>query len=466
MKPDSLPATQPDILTTARLILCPPTRAADWADEYPYVTDAITGLWIGWDTPKTLAEYEAAAANALRRRAHGSYQGWSAYRDLGNDGRREFVGVVSLEWATPQMRGAWYELNFWVAEAQWGKGYAYEMARAVIDWAVRWTQLPCITMSWTHGNERSRSVIERLIPGQAPEVHPAYKNGVKLPVYHYVLDLQQARKEYFEKNRTRLARESSEAVFWPRARDIVHFVGVCGAGKTTLANRLAKRCTYFDGKALGTIDWDPHTPDHQGADQRAFSRDLDRRNNEAGGHDPAIHREIVEHSLALLDAWKRSDANVVLVDRWYESYDHLPRECWEQIEAAIKTSGFNFRRILLLVADGIQGDEEGPIRERMLHTKANRPESWWATGPASLEDWVREECAYQDDYRRICGQSRFPVLTLCTAAMAWDEYEEKIVRALLSAHLFNGLEARRSQWMQPPTSCFFNYMFVKPEKVA
>ena len=255
-------------------------------------------------------------------------------------------------------------------------------------------------------------------------------------------------------------RQRLEADYWPRARDIVHFVGVCGAGKSTLASRLAKRCVTFGGKATGTIDYDPHTSDHERADERAFSRELDRRNNAAGGHDPAIHREIVAQSLARLDAWKRLDTNVVLVDRWYESYDHLPRNYLTEIETAIAASGFHFRRILLLVADGIQGDEEGPMRQRLLHTKANRPESWWATGPVTLDDWVREECAYQDDYRHFCEQSRFPTMTLCTTAMAWEGYEDKIVDALLRVCLFDGLEGRK-HGMSPPTSCDFNYSFSK-----
>lgn len=247
---------------------------------------------------------------------------------------------------------------------------------------------------------------------------------------------------------------TAEAAYWTSARDILHFVGVCGAGKTTLANRLAKRCAASGGRAIGTLDYDPHTPDHERTGDRAFSRELDRRNNAVGGHDLSIHREIVDHSLALLDAWRQSDANVVFVDRWHESYDHLPRNCQSEIEMAIVASGFRFRRILLLVADGIQGDEEELMRERLLHTKANRPEAWWATGPSTLNDWVGEEVAYQGEYRRFCEQSRFPTMTICTTAMKWDEYEAKIIDALLRTSLLDGLEANK-RGMMPPTSCSF-----------
>lgn len=172
----------------------------------------------------------------------------------------------------------------------------------------------------------------------------------------------------------------------------------------------------------------------------------------------AIHREIVDHSLALLDAWRRSDVNVVLVDRWYESYDHLPRDYQSEIETAIAASGFRLRRFLLLVTDNIRGDEEGAMRERMLHTKANRSEAWWATGPSTINDWVREECAYQDEYRQFSEQSRFPAMNICTSTMAWDEYETEIANALLRTSLIGGLGANK-RGMTPPTSCSFNFCF-------
>lgn len=225
---------------------------------------------------------------------------------------------------------------------------------------------------------------------------------------------------------------TAESDYWPAARDIFHFVGICGAGKTTLASRMAKRCKRFGGKAIGTLDYDPHTPDHERGDERAFSRELDRLNNEAGQADPAIHQQIVQHSLDLIERWKGSDANAVFVDRWYESYDGLPEACRGEIEAAIAASGFSLHHVLLLVEGGPDFAPPSPsrnaesIRQRLLQTKAHRPDAWWATGPASLDEWVREEVAYQESYRKFCKASRFPTILLNTREISWD-YDEKLI---------------------------------------
>lgn len=228
----------------------------------------------------------------------------------------------------------------------------------------------------------------------------------------------------------------AESAYWPQARDILHFVGICGAGKTTLANRLGRRCASHGGKVIGTIDWCPHTPDVERASERAFSRELDRLNN-ASGANSSVHQQIMGHSLALIESWKASDANLVLVDRWYESYDHLPRACVEEIEAAIEGSGFLFRHVLLLVEGGPNftppspGRDVDSIRQRLIHTKAHRPDTWWATGPTSLDAWVQEEYAYQDSYRQFCKKSRFKTFSLNTREMFWDHDEMLIVSDLL-----------------------------------
>jgi ABC-type cobalamin transport system ATPase subunit len=47
--------------------------------------------------------------------------------------------------------------------------------------------------------------------------------------------------------------------YWGSARHILHFVGICGAGKSTLCARIADHCRGAGAKVIGTIDYDPHT---------------------------------------------------------------------------------------------------------------------------------------------------------------------------------------------------------------
>jgi len=223
----------------------------------------------------------------------------------------------------------------------------------------------------------------------------------------------------------------TEAELWTKARDILHFVGICGAGKSTLSSRLAVRIANHGGKVIGTIDFDPHTPDTDRSAERAFSRALDQRNIKTSYSDPAVHQEIVDHTLGMLTRWTESDANVVMVDRWYESYDNLPREHVKYIEAAIQSSGFRVHHVLLRVEDKPLGNAENAIRERLLHTKGTRPGTWWDSGPDSLEAWVKAEQAYQDEYDVFLQRSPFMSSWVRTTEMDWDRYEDDIVHGLI-----------------------------------
>jgi|GEM_PF-4124456 len=228
---------------------------------------------------------------------------------------------------------------------------------------------------------------------------------------------------------------AGESHFWKNVRVVVHLVGICGAGKSTLCKRLADRVVRHGGKVIGTIDYDPHTPDHQRTNERAFSRELDRRNIEANFLDPVVHRDIVAHTMTMLGSWMASDANVVLVDRWYESYDRLPAEHIACIEDTIRGSGFQMRHFFLVVgkdSDDRESNDADAIRERLLHAKGTRPASWWESGPDTLEEFVRGEQQCQQDYRAFVERVAFPSATMSTAEMNWKKYEDAIVDTLRS----------------------------------
>lgn len=232
----------------------------------------------------------------------------------------------------------------------------------------------------------------------------------------------------------------TETAFWPETRNILHFIGINGAGKTTLSNRLATRCERFGGKAIRTLDYHPHIPDYVQSDDRAYSRELDRLNNEAGRSDSDVHRQIVEHSLVLIKRWQASGANLVVADRWYESYDGLPSASMDEIEAAIKASGFRLVRIFLLVSQGLGDDSYSVIKARLQNTQTQRGESWTAE---SLEKLVGEEIDYQEEYRQFCRSraGKSPFLARTTTLMAWDEYENWIADSLINQLWFHDWHA-------------------------
>lgn len=256
-----------------------------------------------------------------------------------------------------------------------------------------------------------------------------------------IVDVSQTYASLTERYSMTLIHKMTEKELWTEGRNILHFIGINGAGKTTLSNRLATRCELFGGKAIRTIDYHPHIPDHEHPDDRAFSRELDRLNNEAGRSDSNIHQQIVKHSLAQIERWKASDANVVVADRWYESYDGLPSACMDEIEDAIKTSGFRLVRVFLLVSQGLGDDSYPVMKARLQQTQTQRGESWEVG--LGLEELVREEMDYQEEYRQFClsRAGNAPLLARTTTLMAWDEYENWIADSLMHNKWFHDWQA-------------------------
>lgn len=54
------------------------------------------------------------------------------------------------------------ELGYWLAEAEWGKGFGGEAARAMTGHAFEMAQHDALLAGYARGNEASRRILERL----------------------------------------------------------------------------------------------------------------------------------------------------------------------------------------------------------------------------------------------------------------------------------------------------------------
>ena len=219
----------------------------------------------------------------------------------------------------------------------------------------------------------------------------------------------------------------AEMELWSTARDILYFVGVNGTGKTTLANMVANRCKANGGSVI--LD----------AEHRAFDRRF------MGRRDTVAHNEIVDSSLALIDEWKRSDANLVIVDRWYETYITecgLPLEYVVEIEGALKSSGFNVHLQHLVIGKTVMSDDRETKLARLAHTKAHRPAEWWDESRGTLEERAEADCRYQSLNREFCSRfalsTGFSVATTCTSQMLWDTHVDQLVQSMSFTRRWDG----------------------------
>lgn len=132
-------------LHTARLILRP-TRPDDAPCFALGVSDFAVARWL---TPMPFPFTLAMASDWLRAAPAGTNEKTMFIIDLPGRG---LIGSIALA----------DELGFWIARPHWGKGYATEAARAVIDWHFATSTGSHISASAQHDNSVSLRVKSRL----------------------------------------------------------------------------------------------------------------------------------------------------------------------------------------------------------------------------------------------------------------------------------------------------------------
>lgn len=151
------PDWRPPVLTTARLTLRPFT-AADAAPVFEHAKNPAVTRFTLWDHHKTIDETLAFVRDyAILRYREGTAE---PYAITVTHDPASPVGACGCFWASEPNRTM--ELGYWVAEPFWGKGFAAEAGRAVLDLAFRHYQPERIQARVIVGNDPSRRVLEKL----------------------------------------------------------------------------------------------------------------------------------------------------------------------------------------------------------------------------------------------------------------------------------------------------------------
>ena len=147
------------MIETARLILRPPV-----ADDLPWIlahmnTPAVMRNLGG---VRSLAKVNEGLDADIAAFAGGGYRRWTVWlreedRRIGRCG----LFRITTEAAPDDLRGQ-HEIGWTFAEAFWGKGYASEAARAVLEFGFASLGLPVIYAQTSDSNRGSTRLMERL----------------------------------------------------------------------------------------------------------------------------------------------------------------------------------------------------------------------------------------------------------------------------------------------------------------
>jgi RimJ/RimL family protein N-acetyltransferase len=145
-------------LETARLILRP-FAEGDWIGLQRAYGDPQVMRWHGIDEPIDLA---TTAFSVGRMAGHFAARGYGMFAIVERESD-EVVGRVGImvhdDWTAGPDR---HEIGWTVQRDRWGRGYAPEAARAVLDWAWNVIDVPRIISITDVDNRRSQRVMEKI----------------------------------------------------------------------------------------------------------------------------------------------------------------------------------------------------------------------------------------------------------------------------------------------------------------
>jgi len=117
----------PEIIETERLVLRPPRPPDAHVIFDLYARDAEVTRYLVWKPHADPGMTEAFIAACIERRENGTGFPWVIERRAGG----QLLGMLDL-----RPDGFKMDMGYVLARPFWGKGYASEAARAVVDWAI------------------------------------------------------------------------------------------------------------------------------------------------------------------------------------------------------------------------------------------------------------------------------------------------------------------------------------------
>ena len=142
----------PDRLTTRRLVLRRP-RLSDAAAKFAYARDPEVTRYMDWVAHTGERDAEAFIQGAAARWESGEEYTWS----ITVEPEDRAIGSVAC-----RVRGHAVDLGYVLARDYWGRGYATEAARAVLDWAATLEGVCRIWATCDVENAASARVLEKI----------------------------------------------------------------------------------------------------------------------------------------------------------------------------------------------------------------------------------------------------------------------------------------------------------------
>lgn len=142
-------------LETNRLIIRIP-ELADFDSMYALQSDAEVMQYVGTGV-RTQAEVRLGLEKAIAHQEKHGFSLGSVYEKNGGD----FVGRAGLIYLGFNDTQKDVEVAYALTKATWGKGYATELANALIEWGFQHLEVERLIAVTNPNNQRSRRVLEK-----------------------------------------------------------------------------------------------------------------------------------------------------------------------------------------------------------------------------------------------------------------------------------------------------------------